>query len=302
MVNHSGKSRWLLATLIILVNIVAWRTSVFAADCASSAHAAGCTYGLPTDQYQALAAVMAANPAPNGQGLTPDPKEVLRYSDTRKADYHIASSFTGVLINGLPPLQMAWVIKSVRPVLNPGGDPNPDAPRLQRYSRVYLYATVHYNGLDWVLVGPGQWVTRGVVARVMPPSRPAEVGGRWVSIDLSEQVLTAYEGDQAIFTTLVSTGKGTRPTRPGLFHIYLRQTVGDMSALMGTPDYYNIYNVPWVMYFSDGMALHAAPWHDNFGYVMSHGCVNMAITDARWLFGWTESAPSTWVYVWRSHR
>ena len=41
------------------------------------------------------------------------------------------------------------------------------------------------------------------------------------------------------------------------------------------------------MYFHGSYALHAAFWHDRFGRVRSHGCINLAPADARWLFGWT---------------
>ena len=42
------------------------------------------------------------------------------------------------------------------------------------------------------------------------------------------------------------------------------------------------------MYFDGDIALHGAYWHDGFGYRKSHGCVNMTITDAHWLFQWAE--------------
>jgi len=42
------------------------------------------------------------------------------------------------------------------------------------------------------------------------------------------------------------------------------------------------------MYFNRDMALHGAYWHDGFGYRRSHGCVNMTITDAHWLYNWAS--------------
>jgi len=49
---------------------------------------------------------------------------------------------------------------------------------------------------------------------------------------------------------------------------------------------YNLPNVPWVMYFYDGYAIHGTYWHHNFGHPMSHGCINMTIPDAHWLYNW----------------
>jgi lipoprotein-anchoring transpeptidase ErfK/SrfK len=109
---------------------------------------------------------------------------------------------------------------------------------------------------------------------------------RWVGIDLYEQVLTVYEGQLPIFTTLVSTGLPRWPTYEGTFNIYFRRTRADMS--WGTPgdDFYYLQEVPWTMYFDQGRALHGAYWHDGLGYRRSHGCVNMSITDAHWLYRW----------------
>ena len=61
-----------------------------------------------------------------------------------------------------------------------------------------------------------------------------------------------------------------------------------MSGAYNQPDFYYIQEVPWTMYFDGDIALHGAYWHDGFGYRKSHGCVNMTVTDAHWLFNWSE--------------
>ncbi len=289
----------LLLTFGFVTIIMAVSRPAFAASCLSRVDAPGCSYGLPADQYQQLLGIMASNPHPAVHGLPVDQDELMKYSDTGKEYFHIASAFTGVVFDAPPALPMGWIIKNARPLPLPDGDYLEKTDAIPRYTIVYIYATQRVGGEYWYLIGPGQWVQAFKIARLMPPARPG-VSGRWVAVDVAQEVLTAYENDQLVFATLISSGKDQRVTRTGLTSIYLRQRVGDMSALMGTPDQYNIYNVPYIMYFNDGMALHAAPWHDNFGYPMSHGCVNMSMTDARWLFGWTESAPTAPVYVWRS--
>jgi len=35
--------------------------------------------------------------------------------------------------------------------------------------------------------------------------------------------------------------------------------------------------------------LHGAYWHDNFGQRMSHGCVNLPPSEAKWLYEWSRS-------------
>ena len=58
---------------------------------------------------------------------------------------------------------------------------------------------------------------------------------------------------------------------------------------------YSIEDVPWVMYFEASFALHGAFWHEGFGGMRSHGCVNLAPSDARWFFQWTEpQVPTGW--------
>jgi lipoprotein-anchoring transpeptidase ErfK/SrfK len=53
-------------------------------------------------------------------------------------------------------------------------------------------------------------------------------------------------------------------------------------------DFYYLEEVPWTMFFDEGRALHGAYWHDEFGYRHSHGCINLSLTDAHWLYRWVE--------------
>ena len=72
----------------------------------------------------------------------------------------------------------------------------------------------------------------------------------------------------------------------GCSHFYYEKLVGDE---------FDLRDVPFVQYFTEGYALHAAYWHDDFGTPRSHGCVNLAPVDAAWLFGWTTpDVPEGW--------
>ncbi|MGH2559140.1 MAG: L,D-transpeptidase, partial [Thermomicrobiales bacterium] len=54
-------------------------------------------------------------------------------------------------------------------------------------------------------------------------------------------------------------------------------------------EHYRVEDVPSVMYFdNNGNALHGTYWHSNFGAPMSHGCVNLPLDVAAFLYGWTE--------------
>ncbi len=106
---------------------------------------------------------------------------------------------------------------------------------------------------------------------------------RWIDVNLTTQTLTAYEYDQLVYTALVSSGTWLHPTVEGQFRIYLRYEAQNMSGYHLGFDYY-LPNVPYVMYFFENYALHGAYWHNNFGTPMSHGCVNLDLGTAEWLY------------------
>jgi lipoprotein-anchoring transpeptidase ErfK/SrfK len=113
------------------------------------------------------------------------------------------------------------------------------------------------------------------------PPPTTELGEKWIQLDLSEQRLTAYEGETQMLTALVSTGVASMPTPLGEHRIYRKVR----SQVMSGPGYY-LPNVEYVSYFLKGYAIHGTYWHTNFGHPMSHGCVNMTNQDAQWIFEW----------------
>jgi len=117
----------------------------------------------------------------------------------------------------------------------------------------------------------------------LPASAVAIDEGRWIDVDLSRQLLTAYEGHMPVRTTLVSTGLPKTPTPVGQFRIWIKLRTDDMAGA----DYY-IEDVPYVMYFHGGYGLHGVTWHGNFGHPMSHGCVNLPTEEAEWLFNFAD--------------
>ena len=81
-------------------------------------------------------------------------------------------------------------------------------------------------------------------------------GPAWIDIDLSEQWLTAYEGDTPVFGAAVSTGIDGYNTPEGDFAIVWMQEWETMAG----DDYY-LPDVPYVMYFADYLAIHGTYWH-----------------------------------------
>jgi lipoprotein-anchoring transpeptidase ErfK/SrfK len=119
--------------------------------------------------------------------------------------------------------------------------------------------------------------------RVVPGEPPSAtlLGTKWIELDLSDQMLTAYEGQTPVFSALVSTGVPGLPTPQGEYTIYRKVR----SQVMSGSGYY-LPNVEYVSYFYKGYAIHGTYWHNNFGHPMSHGCVNMTNGDARWIYEW----------------
>jgi lipoprotein-anchoring transpeptidase ErfK/SrfK len=116
------------------------------------------------------------------------------------------------------------------------------------------------------------------------PLAPQPIRGeKWIEVDLSTQTLIAYEGEVEVFRALVSTGTALTPTVTGRFRIYRKL----LSQTMVGPDYVQP-NVPYVMYFYGAYSLHGTYWHNDFGRPRSHGCVNLRVQDAKWLFGWSD--------------
>ena len=116
-------------------------------------------------------------------------------------------------------------------------------------------------------------------------------GKRWIEVNLSDQTLTAWQGDVALMYTSVSTGKASTPTVTGRFKIGRKYTAQRMIG----PDY-NIPNVPSVMYFYGGYAIHGAYWNPPFGAPSSHGCVNVRPAEAEQLFEWAPLGTEVWVH------
>ncbi len=174
----------------------------------------------------------------------------------------------------------------------PGETGSRDSGFFARYHRlVNIFARAEdQRGKVWYLVGPDQWIRQELVAMFMPAPQPEAVAGHWVAVDLFEQTLIAYEDDRPVFATVVSSGLSQWPTVEGLFKVWARLRNDTMSGATGEPDAYYVQNVPWAMYFKAGYSLHGAYWHGDFGYRRSHGCVNLSVSDARWIYDWMLDA------------
>ena len=237
---------------------------------------------------------------------------VINENEYIQADYlqiFQPSAFQGVKV--ITPTTFAWMVFDAWTAAAPGELPDNNTILLKRYDIVTIFDTEKIDDRNWYRVGPDQWIEQGMVGIVTPKPRPDGVGpyDKWIEVDLYEQTLAAYEGDKMVYATLVSSGLPWWQTEAGLFQIWIKVKQAKMSGRAGYPDYYFLEDVPWTMYFNHGFALHGAYWHDRFGLQHSHGCVNLTLKDAQWLFEWTtpvsplewtpatDENPGTWIWV-----
>lgn len=228
------------------------------------------------------------------------PSEWVRESDTTVIQ---PSTYAGIeLHEGSFDYQVAWVLLPEYPAPYPGAEGDPSRPRIERYTVVNIFAEAAVDGWRWYLVGPDTWIKQTSIGKVVLSERPDDVKGYWVAVDLYEQVLVAYEDDQPVYATLVSSGLDRWPTNEGTFQTWARLRGDSMNGAEGRTDFYSLDAVPWVLYFDDSIALHGAYWHDRFGYRSSRGCVNLSITDSAWLYAWSAEGgyDLPWVHVFSS--
>ncbi len=109
-----------------------------------------------------------------------------------------------------------------------------------------------------------------------------------IDVNLSEQRLTLLEGGAPVYNCLVSSGKSGYSTPTGDYRIYSKSWTSPMGSAEGAAEPYYIPDVPYVMWFNGNYSIHGAYWHNDFGNVRSHGCVNIPVSDAEYVFGWAS--------------
>lgn len=120
---------------------------------------------------------------------------------------------------------------------------------------------------------------------------------RRIEVDLSEQRVYLFENEKAVQSWSVSTGLDANPTTEGRFKVFAKVRIQDMGNPDTTkPPYFFTPDVPYVSYFNGDQALHGTWWHNNFGQQMSHGCVNMPIPAAKFVYEWAPIGLEVWVH------
>jgi hypothetical protein len=126
-----------------------------------------------------------------------------------------------------------------------------------------------------------------------PLSRDVPDDQKQIEVHLADQLLFARENGQTVFATRIASGavlqSGTYTTPTGTFTTYHKRPTRHMAAGDITANGFDLPGVPWVMYMTEsGISLHGTYWHNDFGHPRSHGCVNLSLAAAKWLFRWTK--------------
>jgi hypothetical protein len=183
------------------------------------------------------------------------------------------SPILGTLPKGTPVVVESWVS---------GEEVIPDQPGWAKLSEgVYVY---------------GPLLRKAQIQTPPPPPSHGPLADRWIDVNLTQQTVTAYEGDRPVYMTITSSGRPGWETHQGIHQILWRKEreTMDSSTLLGQDAAradYKIENIRWTQYFSnDGQAIHENFWRDPslFGVPSSHGCLGMAAQDALWFWLWAS--------------
>jgi hypothetical protein len=113
---------------------------------------------------------------------------------------------------------------------------------------------------------------------------------KFIDVSLSEQRLRAFENGKLVNTFLISSGNRKFPTPKGEFSVLAKLPVVryQWSYGAGNPDNYDLGNVPYNLRVMPHKYIHYAYWHNNFGHVMSHGCINVNLANVKWIYRWAD--------------
>jgi hypothetical protein len=157
-----------------------------------------------------------------------------------------------------------------------------------------VWYKLHDQQLGVDLFAPGEHLRLVGANEYMPLSPDVNPGKKWIEIQIAPQTLTAYEDSAAVHTANISSGmlfSKEYATPNGTYHIQNKTASVHMGngQLTADPLAYELPGVPWVSYFEmdKGIALHGTFWHNDFGRVRSHGCINLPPADALWIYRWT---------------
>ncbi len=183
-----------------------------------------------------------------------------------------------------------------------------------RYEEVvyrFYYDTIYWiieitqdsNGEVWYGVLDDKWKTTHYVLATHLHLIPAsELGAispdvplnqKRIEVHTTEQVVIAYEREKPVFMSKAATGAvyrdGNHFTPSGRHITFCKRPCRHMAAGDLASNGFDLPGVPWICYITEnGVAFHGTYWHNEFTYPHSHGCINLPIEAARWVYLWSD--------------
>jgi hypothetical protein len=123
-----------------------------------------------------------------------------------------------------------------------------------------------------------------------------------IVVDLSTQLVTAFEGEKLVFSERCASGVKGTDTPKGEFRTYHKGPSVHMTNegdALENESVYSLPGVPWCSFFTGaGNAFHGTYWHNDYGLPRSHGCVNLPSEAAKFIYRWTRpNVPADSDYV-----
>ncbi len=148
-----------------------------------------------------------------------------------------------------------------------------------------------YTGSFETTTVKAEWKERTIADGAENLPYQAAPGEKWVDLNLSSKTVTAYEGATVVHGPVsIVDGAAETPTVTGTYKVYLQYESQTMRGENADGSPYVAEDVPWVSYFYSGYAFHGAAWRSSFGYSGSHGCVNMPVSEAQWIYNWVDTS------------
>lgn len=157
----------------------------------------------------------------------------------------------------------------------------------------------------WAQMDDGKFVYARNIGRnapVEPPPLPSDAPaiGRWIDVQLTQQLMTAYEDRNPVRVSVTTTGMAGWETPPGFFTILRRVANETMeSGAIGAENFYKLEDVLFTQYFTDrGHAIHFAWWRtpETIGRPGSHGCLNLLFDDSQFYWEWANIGTPVYVH------
>ncbi len=213
----------------------------------------------------------------------------------------IPAATLGRTFSETPSNYFGWVFESCNPYLAPNYNSGVDKNVwFDREQVLEVFEIIRDDKSVWFKVGENQWLDRihfrAAIFKTTPPEGvPTD---RWIEMDLYEQVMMVYEKNKLVYAVLVATGMEPFYTQPGIFQIYEKKESDNMTGSFEADksDFYSLDDVPFVLYHDQARAFHGAYWRAWYGYEQSHGCINMSIGDAHWLYDWANIGDYVYIH------